>query len=81
MRLFLRYGGRFCAKWRQIFQRDRIRRYGIRLAVWDMAEFLGHRNFRSKVYHWIVQQKDHQVQRYLINHFEEIWDRFQTEPD
>lgn len=79
MSLFFRYGTQFLCKWRQVFSKDRLQRYGLRLAVWEMAEFLGHRNFRSKAYHWIVLQKDRQVQRYLLNNFKGIWSRYHSD--
>lgn len=54
-----------------IFLAERIKKYGIRIAILDFFIFLMHRN-NSNFQHWLIRQKDLIVQKYLYTEYANI---------
>ena len=53
---------------RRIFNISRIKKYGFKLAIYDILIFFMHRN-NSKFEHMLIQKKDKIVQKYIYKNY------------
>ena len=65
------YLRKFSKRIRKIFSNDRVKKYGIKLALLDFLIFLMHRK-GSKLEHWLIRKKDIIVQEYIYKNYPDI---------
>ena len=67
--------GKFRDRTSEIFNRERLKKYGMRKAIFDFIVFLCHRS-NSKLQLWAERKEDLIVQKYLYDNYNHVIERY-----